>query len=236
MKPSSFVPRAFLFLAFAAFAPAQEVKIDSDTFGGLEARSIGPAVMSGRVSAIDAVAGDRLTIYVGAAAGGVWKSDDGGVRFKPIFDKYNPSIGDIEVDPKNSKTIWVGTGETWVRNSVSVGDGIYRSGDGGDSWQKLGLEKTERIARVAVDPAESSKVFACALGPLFNDSDDRGVYVTKDAGKTWEKTLAGAPSCWLPRQVAAPQAWLSPSRGGPTTCFMSSPIARKPQRPGIASQ
>lgn len=186
-------PWALAVLALAGLSSAQEVKVDSDTFGGLEARSIGPAVMSGRVSAIDAVAGGRLTIYVGAAAGGVWKSDDGGVRFKPVFDKYNPSIGDIRIDPRNPKTVWVGTGESWVRNSVSVGDGIYRSNDGGDSWQRLGLEKTERIARVAVDPADSSKVFACALGPLFNDSDERGVYVTRDAGKTWEKTLAGAP-------------------------------------------
>jgi photosystem II stability/assembly factor-like uncharacterized protein len=180
-------------LTFAALSSAQEIKVDSDTFGGLEARSIGPAVMSGRVSAIDAVAGDRLTIYVGAASGGVWKSDDGGVKFKPVFDKYNPSIGDIRIDPKNAKTVWVGTGESWVRNSVSVGDGLYRTTDGGDSWQRVGLEKTERIARVAVDPSDSAKVFACALGPLFNDSDERGVYVTKDAGKTWEKTLAGAP-------------------------------------------
>jgi photosystem II stability/assembly factor-like uncharacterized protein len=184
---------AMLALGLTTVSPAQGLKVDSDTFGGLEARSIGPAVMSGRVSALDGVAGDRLTVYVGAASGGVWKSDDGGVRFKPIFDKYNPSVGDLKVDPKNPKTIWVGTGETWVRNSVSVGDGIYRSTDGGDNWQKLGLEKTERIARVAIDPSDSAKVFACALGPLFNDSDDRGVYVTKDAGKTWEKALAGAP-------------------------------------------
>lgn len=175
-----------------ALASAQDVRIDSDTFGGLEARSIGPAVMSGRVSAIDAVQADRLTIYVGAASGGVWKSDDGGVKFKPVFDKYNPSIGALKIDPRNPKTIWVGTGESWVRNSVSVGEGVYRSTDGGDSWQKLGLEKTERIARIAIDPSDSSKVFACALGPLFNDSEERGVYVTRDAGKTWEKTLAGS--------------------------------------------
>jgi hypothetical protein len=128
MKPSSLISRTFLVLGLATLAPAQEIRIDSDTFGGLEARSIGPAVMSGRVSDLDAVQGDRLTIYVGAAAGGVWKSDDGGVRFKPVFDKYNPSIGDITIDRRNPKTIWVGTGESWVRNSVSVGDGIYRAG------------------------------------------------------------------------------------------------------------
>ncbi len=194
---------ALTLIASSSFA--QGVQVDSDTFGGLEARSIGPAVMSGRVSAIDAVPGERLTIYVGAASGGLWKSDDGGVRFKPVFDKHNPSIGDVRVDTRNPKTIWVGTGESWVRNSVSVGDGIYRSTDGGDNWQKLGLEKTERIARVAVDPADSAKVFACALGPLFNDSDERGVFVTKDAGKTWTKTLAGAPDAGCADLVIDPK-------------------------------
>ncbi|MBK5255583.1 MAG: glycosyl hydrolase [Vicinamibacteria bacterium] len=188
---SRMVPALFG-LALAGFASAQDVRVDSDILGGLEARSIGPAVMSGRVSALAAVPGDRLTIYVGAASGGLWKSDDGGVKFKPVFDKYNPSIGDIKVDPSDPKTIWVGTGESWVRNGVSVGDGIYRSTDAGDNWQKLGLEKTERIARIGIDPKDSAKVFACALGPLFGDSDDRGVYVSRDAGKTWEKSLSGA--------------------------------------------
>src|SRR5512137_3148024 len=115
--------------ATAAPAYAQGVTIDSDTFGGLEARAIGPAAMSGRISALDAVAGDRLTIYVGAAGGGLWRSLDGGLTFKAVFDKYNQSIGAITVDPSNPKTVWVGTGETWVRNSVSAGDGVYRSTD-----------------------------------------------------------------------------------------------------------
>src|SRR5262245_57476681 len=115
-------------------AAADEIKIDSDTFGGLEARSIGPAVMSGRIPALDAVAGDRLTIYVGSAGGGLWKSADGGMRFKPVFDKYNQSIGAVTVDPQNPKTVWVGTGESWTRNTVSVGDGVYKSTDAGDNW------------------------------------------------------------------------------------------------------
>ena len=175
-------------LTAAAQQPAVVV-VDSETFAGLPARAIGPAVMSGRITSLDVVAGDRLTIYAGSAGGGVWKSSDGGLRFKPVFDKHTQSIGAVTVDPSDPKVIWVGTGESWTRNSVSVGDGVYRSGDAGDSWTRAGLEQTERIARIVVHPRESSTVYVCALGHLFDDHDDRGVYRTKDAGKTWEKVL-----------------------------------------------
>ena len=117
----------------------EDVKIDSDTFGGLEARSIGPAAMSGRIAALDAVEGDRLTIWVGAAGGGVWKSTDGGLQFKPVFDKHTQSIGAIRIDPKDPKTVWVGTGESWVRNSVvRRATGSTRPTDGGDNWETPG--------------------------------------------------------------------------------------------------
>jgi photosystem II stability/assembly factor-like uncharacterized protein len=186
-----------LAMAFTAWVPvsafAQGVTFDSELFGGFAARAIGPAAMSGRVTAVDAVAGARLTIYAGTAGGGVWKSVDGGLVFKPIFDKYTQSIGAVTVDPSNPATIWVGTGESWVRNSVSAGDGIYRSTDEGESWTKLGLDSTERIARIVVDPRAAGTVFACATGHLFDDHPDRGVYRTKDAGKTWEKVLYVAP-------------------------------------------
>ena len=191
------VPRAIALAAAAIVcaAPslAQGVRFDSDTFGGLEARPIGPATMSGRVAAIDAVAGDRLTIYAGTAGGGLWKSVDGGLVFKPIFDKYNQSIGAVTVDPGRPGTIWVGTGETWARNSVSVGDGVYRSTDGGESWTKLGLERTQSIARILVDPKDGNTAMVCATGHLYDDSADRGVYRTRDAGKTWDKVLYVAP-------------------------------------------
>jgi photosystem II stability/assembly factor-like uncharacterized protein len=185
---------------------AQGVKFDSDTFGGLEARPIGPATMSGRVAAIDAVAGDRLTIYAGTAGGGLWKSVDGGLVFKPIFDKYNQSIGAVTVDPGKPETIWVGTGETWARNSVSVGDGVYRSTDGGESWTKLGLERTQSIARILVDPKDGNTAMVCATGHLYDDSADRGVYRTRDAGKTWDKVLYVAPDTGCADIAADPAA------------------------------
>jgi photosystem II stability/assembly factor-like uncharacterized protein len=182
-----------LLVAVPAVAQQAAVKIDSETFGGMEARAMGPATMGGRIAALDAVAGERLTIYVGAAGGGVWKSEDGGLRFKAVFDKHNQSIGAISIDPKNPKTVWVGTGETWVRNSVSNGDGLYKSVDAGETWQRVGLEQTERIARVVVDPSRTDTVFACATGHLFDDHPDRGVYRTTDGGKTWAKVFFVAP-------------------------------------------
>ena len=166
-----------------------QVEIDSNTFGGLYARSIGPAIMSGRIAAIDAVAGDPLTIYAGAASGGVWKSKDGGLTWKPIFDDYIQSIGAIRVDPQDSNTVWVGTGETWVRNSVSVGAGVYKTTDGGDSWTFVGLAESERIARIVIDPNNSDTVYVCATGQLWSANEERGVYRTTDGGENWEQVL-----------------------------------------------
>ncbi|HWN44059.1 MAG TPA: glycosyl hydrolase [Thermoanaerobaculia bacterium] len=175
-------------LALAMAAPAQ-TEIDSNTFAGLEARAIGPAVMSGRIAGIDGVAGDTVTLYVGSASGGVWKSRDFGITFKPVFDKHTQSIGAVQVDPKNPQTIWVGTGESWVRNSVSVGDGVYKSTDGGDNWERMGLPDSERIARIRVSPKDGNTVWVCATGHLWNDNEERGVYKTTDGGKTWKRTL-----------------------------------------------
>lgn len=168
---------------------AKDIKIDSYTFGGLKARSIGPAVMSGRISAIDATAGDVPVIYVGTASGGLWKSKDGGVGFEAIFDEHNQSIGAVKVDANKPEHIWVGTGESWVRNTVSVGDGVYLSEDSGDKWTHLGLTKTERIAAIEVSSQSSDTVFVCATGALWSDASERGVYRTTDKGTNWEKVL-----------------------------------------------
>jgi len=172
----------------AGVAVAQ-VKIDSNTFGGLHARAIGPAVMSGRIAAIDAIAEDPLTIYVGAAAGGVWKSKDGGIAWQPIFDDYPQSIGAIRIDPDDTDTVWVGTGESWVRNSVSVGAGVYKTTDGGDTWTFVGLKDSERIARIVIDSDNAHTVFVCATGQLWSANEERGVFKTTDGGENWEKVL-----------------------------------------------
>src|SRR5947208_3482432 len=184
-----------LLLLCGMLCPAEEAPFRSATISGLGARNIGSATMSGRISAI---AGTRepsgkITMFVGAASGGVWKSDDSGTRYRPVFDEQHvQSIGAIALDPKNSKNVWVGTGESWTRNSVSIGDGIYKSTDGGETWTHAGLEKSERIAKIAVSPNSSDTVFVCVPGPLWSDSPDRGLYKTTDGGKTWQQVLKGA--------------------------------------------
>jgi len=187
-----FSPVMMFLLAGMATAQAP-VKFDAETISGLSARNIGSAAMSGRIAAIDAVMeGQRLTVYVGSASGGVWKSVNGGTTFKPVFDKQPvQSIGAVAIDPKNPKVVWVGTGESWARNSVSVGDGIYKTTDGGDNWTNMGLKESERIAKILVDSSNTDVVYAAVPGKLWSDSDERGLYKTMDGGKTWTKILAG---------------------------------------------
>ena len=168
-------------------------KVDSETISGLGARNIGSAAMSGRIAAIAAVhEGNRLTVYLGSASGGVWKSENGGTTYKPVFDKEAvQSIGAVAIDPTNPKVIWVGSGEAWTRNSVSIGDGIYKSVDGGDNWTNMGLRESERIAKILIDPSDPNTVYACVPGKLWSDSEDRGVYKTTNGGKSWTKILKG---------------------------------------------
>lgn len=163
--------------------------VNSSTFGAMEARHIGPATMSGRITAIDAIIEDPNIIYVGTASGGLWKTKNQGVIFKPIFDDYCQSIGAVAIDQKNPDIVWVGTGETNMRNSVSIGNGIYKSTNAGESWKKMGLESTERIARIIIHPKNSDIVYVAVPGPLWNSSPQRGIFTTKDGGKSWEKIL-----------------------------------------------
>src|ERR1035437_9882864 len=134
----------------------------------------------------------KVTLFVGAASGGVWKSLDGGTTFKPVFDKQPvQSIGAIALDPSDPKVVGVGTGETWLRNSVSAGNGVYRSGDGGETWTQMGLPECERVNRIVVSPKKSDVVYACVPGKLWSDSADRGLYKTTDGGKSWALVLKG---------------------------------------------
>jgi len=195
-KSYSFGSSLFCLISFcvslAAFAQ-QPVKFDAATISGLPARNIGSATMSGRIAAVDAVnENGRITVFAGSASGGVWKSINGGTTFKPVFDRQAvQSIGAVAIDPSDSKKVWVGTGESWVRNSVSIGDGVYKSTDGGENWKNVGLSGSEHISKILVDPKDGNSVLACALGPLWSDSEERGVYKTSDGGKTWRKVLGG---------------------------------------------
>ena len=164
-------------------------QLDSNAFGSLEARAIGPANMSGRIASLDAAATDPIQVWIGAASGGVWKSTDGAITFSPVFDDHTQSIGVVRVDPSDPQTVWIGTGEPWVRNSVSHGDGVYKTTDGGETWTHVGLQASERIGAIRIHPDNGDVVWVCALGPLWSSGGERGVYKTTDGGESWNLVL-----------------------------------------------
>jgi photosystem II stability/assembly factor-like uncharacterized protein len=162
--------------------------IDSARYGRLKFRYIGPE--GNRVSAVAGVGGDPATYYAGAASGGIFKSSDGGIHWKPIFDDQPvASIGALAVAPSDHNVVWAGTGEPFIRSHISVGWGMYKSTDAGESWTRAGLENTGRIARIAVDPRNPDVVLVAALGHAYGPQPERGVYRTMDGGKSWERVL-----------------------------------------------
>lgn len=168
---------------------AASALVDENTFGEIEARHIGPATMSGRIAALDACNKDPHLLYVGAAGGGVWKSKNGGTTFKAVFEEHPQSIGAIAIDQQHPDTVWVGTGEPWTRNSTSVGNGVYKTTNGGEKWEQAGLPNSERISRIIVHPQNSNVVYVAALGHLWGPNTERGLFQTTDGGKTWNKIL-----------------------------------------------
>jgi photosystem II stability/assembly factor-like uncharacterized protein len=199
--------RRFLVLALAilVLVPATDVlakksKTDVDdeqtspfsakTLSGLEFRLIGPAYNSGRITDF-AVQPDRTqTIYVATASGGLWKTVNNGTTWTPIFDKEGSySIGCLAMDPTNPNTIWVGTGENNSQRSVAFGDGVYRSDDGGQNWTNTGLESSEHIGDIVIDPRDTNVVYVAAQGPLWRSGGERGLYKTVDGGGSWERVL-----------------------------------------------
>ena len=168
---------------------SQEINVDH-LKKGMRIRNIGPAGMSGRVTAIDVNLSNDQHIYVGTASGGVWKSESGGIRWEPVFDKAPvQAIGSVKINQKNPSEIWVGTGEGNPRNSMNTGEGIFKSIDGGKTWKHMGLEKSRVIHRIIIDPNNSDVVYAGVTGAPWGLSEDRGVYKTTDGGKTWKKIL-----------------------------------------------
>jgi photosystem II stability/assembly factor-like uncharacterized protein len=208
-------PRTLVFAVLFLLAASLSAAVDPDLLAGLKARSIGPAGMSGRVAAIDAVESNPDVVYVGAATGGVWKSINGGLTWEPIFDDQPvAAIGAVTVFQANPDIVWVGTGEGNPRNSVSVGNGVYRSLDGGRTWTHLGLDKTERIYRIVLHPANPDVAWVSALGQLWGENPERGVFKTGDGGKTWSRVL------YVDEKTGASDLVMDP--GNPNKLFAST--------------
>jgi photosystem II stability/assembly factor-like uncharacterized protein len=174
-------------------APPNEKEKDgkpASPFAGLNLRSIGPALTSGRVVGFAVYPNDRSHYFVAAASGGVWKTTNAGTTWTPVFDgEGSYSIGCVTLDPKNPNVLWVGTGENNSQRSVGYGDGVYKSTDAGKSWQNVGLKASEHIGKILIDPRDSDTVYVAAQGPLWSPGGDRGLYKTIDGGKTWNKVL-----------------------------------------------
>jgi photosystem II stability/assembly factor-like uncharacterized protein len=168
----------------------QESTLSKTSYNAFKLRNIGPALTSGRIADIAVNPNDFNEYYVATASGGVWKTSNHGVSFNPIFDGQGSySIGCVTIDPNNENVIWVGTGENNNQRSVAYGDGLYKSMDGGKSWTKVGLENSEHIGMIKVDPRNSNVVYVAAYGPLWSEGGDRGLYKTMDGGTTWNKVL-----------------------------------------------
>jgi len=169
---------------------ADEPLFSSGTYSALKLRSIGPAVCSGRIVGVAVHPQHKATWYVAVASGGVWKTTNAGTTWTPLFDDQGSySIGTVTLDPRNPQIVWVGTGENNSQRSVGYGDGVYKSLDGGKSWQKLGLDRSEHIGKILLDPRDGNVAYVAAQGPLWNAGGDRGLYKTTDGGKTWTRIL-----------------------------------------------
>jgi photosystem II stability/assembly factor-like uncharacterized protein len=186
-----------IILITSSFAIAEEKPekpkpgLNEATVKGLEWRSIGPSMTAGRIADIAIDRENRSTWYVGVGSGGVWKTDNRGTTWNPVFDSEGSySIGCITIDPNHPETVWVGTGENVSGRHVGYGDGIYRSLDGGESWTNMGLKDSQHIGMIVVDPRDSNVVYVAAQGPLWSPGGERGLYKTKDAGETWKLILS----------------------------------------------
>ncbi len=185
-----FMNKIFITLAALLACFSLNAQVSSATFGMMQARQIGPATVGGRITAIEGINNEPRTLYIGTAGGGVWKTTNAGVSFEPIFDKYCQSIGALAIDQQNPKTIFVGTGESNMRNTVSIGDGLFKTTDGGENWTRIpGFDSTEHISKVIINPKNSNIIYVSCPGPLWSDSKNRGLYKSTDGGATFEKIL-----------------------------------------------
>ena len=196
-------------------ADKPETKLNADTLAGLALRNIGPSINSGRISDFAVTPGKRHRYFIATSSGNLWKTDNAGTTWTPVFDNEGSySVGVVTMDPNNPNVIWAGTGENNSQRSVSFGDGVYKSLDGGQSWSHMGLKETEHIGGIEVDPRDSNVVFVAAQGPLWNSGGERGLYKTIDGGATWERVLH------VDDDTGANEVWLDPR--DPDTIYVST--------------
>ena len=180
---------------------AQEVA--HEQLSGLQFRHIGP--VGNRLASVVGVPGDRSTYYAGAASGGIWRTEDAGLNWEPVFDDQPVhSIGALAVAPSDHAIVWAGTGESSIRSNVSIGNGVWKSTDGGDTWAHMGLEGTGRVGRILIHPADPDIVYVAALGHSYQPAEERGVYRTEDGGENWERVLFVDPGAGAYEMVMDP--------------------------------
>ena len=181
-------------LSIATFlcAPALADDVSIGLFDDLKFRHVGPE--GNRSIAAAGIPGDPQTYYIGAASGGLWKTDDAGLTWKPVFDDQDvSSVGAVAVSRSDSNIVWVGSGETNVRSSISIGNGVYKSTDAGDTWQHMGLRETARVGRIVIHPDNPDIVYVAAMGTAYGPQEERGIFKSTDGGESWERVLFTDP-------------------------------------------
>jgi photosystem II stability/assembly factor-like uncharacterized protein len=190
----------------AAVVHGQTTRMASAAFREFGFRSIGPGLTSGRISDVAVDPRNPSVWYVAASVGGLWKTENRGNTFTPVFDTYGSySLGAVTIDPHDSNVVWLGTGENNNQRSVSFGDGVYKSTDAGMTWKRMGLENSEHIQNIVVDPRNSNVVYVTAIGPLWASGGDRGLYKTTDGGQTWKAVLTISPDTGVTDMVIDPR-------------------------------
>jgi len=181
---------ALLVAASSSYAQEGDNQLNTKVFQGLEFRSIGPSLTTGRISDLEIDPGNDSIWYLTVGSGGLWKTVNRGNTWTPIFDEYpSYSLGCVVVDPRDSNIVWLGTGENTHNRSTSYGDGVYKSTDAGATWKRVGLRDSQKIQRILIDPRDSDVVYVAAPGPLWNSGGDRGLYKTTDGGQSWTRVL-----------------------------------------------
>jgi len=197
---------AIVLISTVGLAQGPSEKPGGDTFKAFAFRGLGPDLTTGRISDVAIDPRNPNVWYVAASAGNLWKTENRGNTWTPIFENHGSySLGAVKVDPKDSNIVWLGTGENNNQRSVSYGDGVYKSTDAGKTWKRMGLENSEHIQNIVVDPHNSSVVYVTAIGPLWTSGGDRGLFKTTDGGQTWKAVLSVSPDTGVTDMVIDPR-------------------------------